>query len=447
METYFAQASVLDRLRSGPIGPYLPGFVTALEQRCCSRDTIRRCLRGADTLSRWLEGQNVALVEANQRHVEAYVSQHARLPDARYVHGRLSKAASSLSVITALLREQGILSGSVLVSQGKAWLVRFDNHLAQVHGLTSCSRSNYVRYAGRLAQTLSMNDDWTALDAHHISDFVRREAARLKPGSCRQVVTAIRAILRFLVAEGVVPSTLHRAIPVVREWQHASLPQYISTRELERVLEICRNPAQHCLRDACIVLMMARLGMRAGEVRQLKLDDVDWIAGAVRVRLGKSRRERTLPLFEDLGRALDSYLRQERPKSRDRSIFLTELPPYRPLACSTTITKITKRILNQAGVAGPHLGAHRLRHTLATCYSFGAKWILFQGSCRRAGTQVTAKHRYLREAGREVPWRGCASLARRSAMKRGDLLLHLEAFLALENALGSPVRARERRVN
>jgi hypothetical protein len=163
METYFAQASVVDRLRSGPIGPYLPGFVTALEQRCYSRDTIRRCLRGADALSRWLEGQNVALVEANQRHVEAYVSQHARLPDARYVHGRLSKAASSLSVITALLREQGILSGSVLVSQGEEWLVRFDNHLAQVHGLTSYSCNNYVRYARRLAQTLSMNGaDWTA---------------------------------------------------------------------------------------------------------------------------------------------------------------------------------------------------------------------------------------------------------------------------------------------
>jgi hypothetical protein len=77
----------------------------------------------------------------------------------RYVHGRLSKAASSLSVIALLLREQGLLSGSVLVSQGEAWLVQFDNHLAQVHVLTSCSRNNYVRYARRLAQTLSMNGD------------------------------------------------------------------------------------------------------------------------------------------------------------------------------------------------------------------------------------------------------------------------------------------------
>jgi site-specific recombinase XerD len=367
METYFAQASVLDRLRSGPIGPYLPGFVTALEQRCYSRDTIRRCLRGADALSRWLDGQTVALAEANQSHVRAYVAQHARLPDARYVHGRLSKAASSVPLIAALLREQGILSGSVLVSRDEAWLVRFDNHLTQVHGLASYSRNNYVRYARRLAQTLSMNGaDWTALDAHYISDFVRREAARLKPGSRRQVVTATRAILRFLVAEGVVSPNLHRAIPVIREWQHASLPQYISNRELERVLEICRNPSQHWLRDTCIVLMMARLGMRAGEVRQLKLDDLDWITGVVHIRLGKSRRERILPLFEDIGQALGNYLRQERPKSRNRSIFLTKLPPYRPLACSTTITKITKRILNQAGIVGPHLGAHRLRHTLAT---------------------------------------------------------------------------------
>jgi hypothetical protein len=134
IETHFAQVRVLERLRSGPIGPFLPGFVTELEQRCYSRDTIRRCLRGADALARWLDSQGISLVEANESHVEAYVSQHARLPDAHYVHGRLSKAALSVPVIAALLREQGILSGLVPVSQSEAWLVRFDHHLAQVHG-------------------------------------------------------------------------------------------------------------------------------------------------------------------------------------------------------------------------------------------------------------------------------------------------------------------------
>ena len=111
---------------------------------------------------------------------------------------------------------------------------------------------------------------------------------------------------------------------------------------------------------------MARLGMRAGEVRQLNLNDIDWIEGEIHVRAGKSRRERTLPLFEEVGKALSVYLREERPESAERSIFLTLLPPYRPLAYSTAISKISRHIFEEAGVQGPRLGAHRVRHTVAT---------------------------------------------------------------------------------
>lgn len=127
------------------------------------------------------------------------------------------KAATSISVIAKLLREQGIFSGSVAVSITDAWLARFDDHLVHVHGMSRYSRDNYVRYARRLIQSLQTNElDWSTLDASHISEFVRREAAKLKPGSCRQPVTAVRAILRFLVGEGLVPADLHRAVPVIR---------------------------------------------------------------------------------------------------------------------------------------------------------------------------------------------------------------------------------------
>jgi integrase len=112
--------------------------------------------------------------------------------------------------------------------------------------------------------------------------------------------------------------------------------------------------------------MMARLGMRAGEVRQLNLNDIDWIEGEIHVRAGKSRRERILPLLEEVGKALGVYLREERPESAERSVFLTLCPPYRPLAYSATISKISRRIFEEAGVQGPRLGAHRLRHTVAT---------------------------------------------------------------------------------
>ena len=316
IERYFPQANVLLRLRSGPIGPYLPLFVSALEQRQFSRHSICRYIRVADGLCRWLDDQSVALVEANQSHIKQYVLHHPRLPDIRYKQGRLSQTALSVPLIATMLREQGILCGSVPLSMTDVWSARFDDYLVRAHGMSRYSRDNYVRYARRLIQSLQMSDpDWTLLSAQHISDFVRREAARLKPGSCRQPVTAIRALLRFLVAEGVVPPNLDRAIPVIRVWRHTSLPQHISTEELERVLEICRTPTVGCFRDTCIILLMARLGMRAGEVRQLKLHDINWIEGVIHVRVGKSRRERTLPLFEDVGKALGAYLQQERPKS------------------------------------------------------------------------------------------------------------------------------------
>jgi site-specific recombinase XerD len=209
IERYFPQANVLLRLRSGPIGPFLPRFVSALEQRQFSRDTICRYIRVADGLCRWLDDQGVVLVEANQSHIKQYVLHHPRLPDIRYKQGRLSQTRLSVPLIATMLREQGILCGSVPRSMADVWLARFDDYLVRVHGMSRYSRDNYVRYARRLIQSLQMSDpDWTLLSAQHISDFVRREAARLKPGSCRQPVTAIRALLRFLVAEGVVPPNL-----------------------------------------------------------------------------------------------------------------------------------------------------------------------------------------------------------------------------------------------
>lgn len=367
IESYFPQETVLKRLRSGPIGPYLPRFVRTLEQRRFSPDTIRRYLRGADRLGRWLQGQGIALAEANQNDLQTYVRQYARLPHTGYTQGRLSQAALSVPRIASVLREQGLFCGSVPTSKADAWLARFDDHLVRVHGLSRYSRDNYVRYARRLIQSLQGSEpDWSRLGAAHLSDFIRREASRLKPGSCRQPVTAIRALLRFLVAEGAIAPNLSGAIPAIREWRDASLPQAITPEELQRVLELCCTPTVGGLRDACIVLLMARLGLRAGEVRQLKLDDIDWIEGVIHVRAGKSRRERALPLVEGVGKMLSAYLQQERPQSAERFLFLTSLPPYRPLGWSTTITRMSKRMLQKAGVEGPHLGAHRLRHTVAT---------------------------------------------------------------------------------
>lgn len=154
IESYFPQPTVLNRLRSGPIGPYLPRFLRTLEQRRFSPDTIRRYLRGADRLGRWPQGQGIALAEANQNDLQTYVRQYARLPDTRYTQGRLSQVALSVPRIASVLREQGLFCGSAPLSTAEACVARFDDYLVRVHGLSRCSRDNYVRYARRLIQSL-----------------------------------------------------------------------------------------------------------------------------------------------------------------------------------------------------------------------------------------------------------------------------------------------------
>jgi integrase len=187
---------------------------------------------------------------------------------------------------------------------------------------------------------------------------------KLKPGhSGSQVSTAVRAIIRFLAAEGSVSPDLAKAIPSVRNWRHTGLPKHFSAEQLDRVVAVCKEDVSISFRDRAIVLLLARLGMRSGEVRQLQLEHVNWAEGAIHIRLGKARRERMLPLPEDVGAALVDYLRQERPSSSDRTIFLRSYPPYRPLAA---VAAIVKRVLHKAGITGPGVGAHHFRHTVAT---------------------------------------------------------------------------------
>ena len=208
--------------------------------------------------------------------------------------------------------------------------------------------------------------NWNALDGDLICSFVQRETSKLNPTSCTQAVTAVRSFLRFLEAAGQVQPNLARAIPTVRRWNHVGLPQHLSREQSDRLIAICGEHNGKSLRDCAMVLIMVRLGMRPGEVQQLRLDDIDWSKGVLHVRNGKSRKERALPLPDDAGRMITAYLRQERPHSLDRHIFLRKLPPYQGLSSSTIISKIAKRFLAEIGVQRLRLGARCFRHTVAT---------------------------------------------------------------------------------
>jgi len=368
IERYIAQPKTRARFEAGPMAAWLPPLIAELEERRYSSESIQRMIRTADRLGRWLADQGVDPFQANQTHVAQFVLAQGRRPDKRSAHGHLPQSASHITTVTALLRKQGLLGSDVIGTDIDQWADRFSVHLLQVRGLTGFTKDNYVRYARRLMNSVgsSGNIDWILLDANHVCRFVERELDKLSFPCRTQPVTAVRSFLRFLQLEGAIPSNLANAIPRVRTWRHADIPRHLQPEQVQRLIAICRDPNMASFRNRAMVLMMARLGMRAGEVRQLCLDDIDWRAGVIHVRSGKARRERLLPLPEDVGEAVVAYVREERPQSQHRQIFLQTQAPYQRLSYSSAICKAAKRLLKHAGVEGPGLAAHCWRHSVAT---------------------------------------------------------------------------------
>lgn len=197
------------------------------------------------------------------------------------------------------------------------------------------------------------------------SSYVGRPRQRTGHGR-KAPACATRSFLRFLAWRGAAPSGLDRAIPSVRRAHHASLPPHLSSEQLARLLERPAVPCSAEYRDRAILLLMARLGLRAGEVAALEFSDLDWQAGQLRLRAGRCRRERVLPLPQEVGAALVEYLRHGRPAGTERRLFLALTDPLRAFH-PAAVTKIVQRNLKRAGIPlGRLTGAHMLRHTAAS---------------------------------------------------------------------------------
>jgi integrase/recombinase XerD len=207
----------------------------------------------------------------------------------------------------------------------------FDRHLEGRRGCAKGTRANYQREARaflfRIFPTHSIN--WEELTPGKVSEFVSSRAKKLSLVSRQNPAIAIRSLLRFLAGEGLVRAGLEGAIPPIWRTKHATIPRHVSSEQLESVLALCSTEQQPgAMRDRAMFLTCARLGLRPGEVLSLTLNDLDWSAGCVLIRAGKTSRERLLLLPEDVGAALASYLQEARPVSSERAVFLSLLPPH-----------------------------------------------------------------------------------------------------------------------
>ncbi len=242
----------------------------------------------------------------------------------------------------------------------------FDEYLDRVSGVSIGTRRIYLLYARSFLQMRfgEAEPNWSTLSAEDVADFVRVKAATV---TTSLPTTAVRALLRYLATTGAVRPGLDGAVPTIRRWKHASLPRHLTDDAVKAVLGSCDEATPIGVRDRAILLLLVRLGLRAGEVAALTLDDFDWRHGHLLVRATKSRRERTLPLPDEVGRAIVAYLRCARPHRSHRAVFVRvdRRSPFEPLKV-WGVTDVAQRALAKAGLRMTRPGAHVLRHTAAT---------------------------------------------------------------------------------
>jgi site-specific recombinase XerD len=364
IEHCFVHTPVVARLRGGPLGPYLDDLATTLHQQGYAPSSIQRCLRTGDLFGRWLEGQGYDVTKIDEAAIQHYVSGLER-----YRSGQLPKAAQGLKHVVGLLRQRGILIDRQSPTPVDQWLVEYNAHLEQVAGLALSTRQSYGRMARRFLTSCfgAERPDWQAVTAPMITAFVSQEAAKCQGYGRKTPSVAVRSFLRFLVFRGEIRPGLEAAAPIPPQLRHASLPPRLTSEDVERVVAVYPDDTATNRRNRALLLLLARLGLRAQEVVALCLDDLDWYASRVCIRPGKTRQARHLPLTQEVGYALAAYLQDGRPQSDSRRVFLQCRPPFRPCTVNGTIRWMVRQAFQSAGIAiRPRTGSHLLRHSAAS---------------------------------------------------------------------------------
>jgi integrase len=367
LETLRVRPWICNRIRSGPLGQTVDAFVEALRRDGYRPLGIRRHVLATDVFGQWLARRHQRVENIDESLVTRFAAQVPRWHSATRPGGRVAAHSSGVRLFAAFLWRTGVArrhDTEALADETTQWLQTYDAHLLQVCGLADGTRRVYLRFARALVATIvrAGRVDWRSLTADTVSTFVCAQARPLCPAHNRAPVTATRAALRFLVATGHVPAGVVAAVPTVRQWKHAQLPRGLTGPDVARVLGTLT--ADHA-RDRAIVLLLVRLGLRAGEVAALRVPDIDWHHGRVRVPPGKTGRARLLPLSTEVGDALVAALRSRPAQAPPGVCFVRARPPYRPVT-GALVTAIAQRALQRAGLIVARPGAHVFRHALAT---------------------------------------------------------------------------------
>ncbi len=360
----FIKARFLDKLRSGPAGPYVDGFAKYLYEASYNHWSGRNFLYAAAHLVGWTQRKGVAITKLDEDRLERFRKHVRRCRCPRPNGGKGRDAMVGCRLFLNYLRQNGEVADTFPERKGPAYpcLVNSFRHWMKQHrGVGESILDLYSRYISEMLQVCGQ--DPKRFDAKGLRAFVFERARSCSRGTAKLIVTALRMFLRYLISKGKCEPGLEHALPTLAHWRLSTLPRYLSGADVERVIAACDGQTPLGARDRAIILLLARLGLRAGDVAGLRLGDVDWRDASLCVS-GKGRREDRLPLSQELGDAILHYLKH-RPPINFEQVFVCACAPLRPLK-PLTVTQIVGRVLRRAGVEAPCYGAHVLRHSAAT---------------------------------------------------------------------------------
>ena len=371
LEQVFECPRTLRRLRSGPLGKLLEGFCNWLLQHGFSRRAIRKHLFSVSHLNEHLGSprsrphQSVSL-----REVEGFFKAYPlQCPNRRALGGHLRRVRYSVNRFLQYLRESGRLDSwrrpeiyQPLLDAYLQWM-RHYQHASE--GTLELHRHSMTQFLQWLA-TEATPEGLLRLTAERIEGFFLSYAQSMGRSARHSMQSALRSFLRFCLHQGYIKRPLDRAVPTLRTYRLATVPRGLSDTEAQQVLR-CINRNSHVgRRDYAMVQLLYTYGVRGGQLRALRLEDIDWAKNQILFKASKHGKDCRLPLTAQVGETLLDYLQHSRPPSSYPHVFLTCRAPYHPFAHSNAVSAIVERHIRAAGIESSSKGAHVFRHCFAT---------------------------------------------------------------------------------
>ncbi|MDX2105830.1 MAG: site-specific integrase [Candidatus Melainabacteria bacterium] len=363
MERFFKKPHMVAGLRCGPLASFLDEIAQELQDDGYATSTARFQLIVASDFSGWLERESIQTQCISRQHSTAYM----RDRDERGCVKREEAEAAINRLFEFLARRQIISEGGPApMNEIEQVVDLFGTYLLEQRGLASRTVVGYRMFALRFLRAISTSDQFvpSCLCAANIFKFVQEHIPGSSGTKGRDTLNAVRSFLRFARYQEYINTNLASIVPRVASWNLASIPKALPADQIERVLDCCDRSTKNGKRDYAILILLARLGLRVGEVASLCFDDIEWESGTLTVR-GKTG-PRVLPLPADVGEALSQYICDARPQVKTRAIFIRLRAPVRAMKSQESFCAVVRRAMERARIRSPKKGAHQFRHGLAT---------------------------------------------------------------------------------